>query len=362
MQGMNPLPPVDPDIAHAKTLDKRFYTENTWQAAARECIFLPSWQWVGNASELIAERNCRPVDLLPGCLDEPLLLTRSGEAIHCLSNVCTHRGNILVGAACHATHLRCRYHGRRFGMDGCFLSMPEFQEVCEFPSPADDLPSLPLHRWGDLLFTTLGPHPAQRFLREMQERLSWLPLDDFLFQPDRSSTFLVQAHWALYCENYLEGFHIPFVHAGLNAVIDYGSYRTELFEWSNLQLGFAKPGEPCFDIPADSPDAGTAVAAYYFFVFPNMMFNFYPWGLSLNIVEPQGESQTRVRFLTYVWKEALFNKGAGAGLDAVEMEDEAVVEQVQRGIRSRLYQHGRFSVTREQGTHHFQRMITASLG
>ena len=88
-----------------------------------------------------------------------------------------------------------------------------------------------------------------------------------------------------------------------------------------------------------------------------MMFNFYPWGLSVNIVKPVSPAITKVSFLSYVWKDEKRNKGAGAGLDKVEMEDEAVVENVQKGIRSRFYKHGRYSVTREQGTHHFHRLI-----
>jgi len=88
------------------------------------------------------------------------------------------------------------------------------------------------------------------------------------------------------------------------------------------------------------------------------MFNFYPWGLSLNIVEPNGVGQTNIRFITYVWKDELFNTGAGSELDTVELEDEEVVENVQKGVRSRFYSHGRYSVTREQGTHHFHRIIS----
>jgi choline monooxygenase len=51
------------------------------------------------------------------------------------------------------------------------------------------------------------------------------------------------------------------------------------------------------------------------------------------------------------------NKGAGAGLDKVEAEDEEIVQKVQKGIRSRFYKHGRYSVTRERGTHHFHRLL-----
>jgi choline monooxygenase len=50
----------------------------------------------------------------------------------------------------------------------------------------------------------------------MMERLHFLPLDEFVFKPERSREFEVKAHWALYCENYLEGFHLPFVHKTIN--------------------------------------------------------------------------------------------------------------------------------------------------
>ena len=307
--------------------------------------------------------SCYPFTLLESYLDEPLLLTRDiNQQIHCLSNVCTHRGTTLVAEPCQTTNLRCRYHGRQFHLDGQFLSMPEFKEVKNFPAEADNLSRLPLIEWGPWLFTSLGSSgDFDKYFREMRERLSWLPLRDFVFKPERSKSYMVKAHWALYCENYLEGFHIPFVHAGLNAVIDFGNYTTEIFSASNLQLGIAKSDDEIFDLPASSPDFGKKVAAYYFFVFPNMMFNFYPWGLSINLVQPMSPELTRVSFLTYVWKEELFNKGAGAGLDTVEMEDEEVVEAVQKGVQSRFYKQGRYSVTREKGTHHFHQLIARAL-
>jgi choline monooxygenase len=354
---------IDADISVARTLDTEFYTDPQVFDESREKIFSRTWQFIGDANRVSRSGNCYPFTMLENYLDEPLLLTRDADGqLHCLSNVCTHRGTVLIGKACHATNLRCRYHGRQFRLDGSFFSMPEFKEVKNFPSPEDDLKKLPLFEWGPLLFTSLSDNSdLKKYFGAMQDRLAWLPMDEFVFKPSLSAGYTVQAHWALYCENYLEGFHIPFVHAGLNAVIDFGNYTTETFEFSNLQLGLAKTTEDIFDLPASSPDFGSKVAAYYFFVFPNMMFNFYPWGLSINLVQPVSMNQTKVSFLTYVWKEELYNKGAGSGLDTVEMEDEEVVEAVQKGIRSRFYQHGRYSVTREQGIHHFHRLIAKQL-
>jgi choline monooxygenase len=363
LQDLNGRFYVNPDISIANTLHTDFYTDPALFEESREKIFAKSWQFIGDKSQVSRPGSCYPFTLLENYLDEPLLLTMDvNEQVYCLSNVCTHRGTTLVGEACHAVNLRCRYHGRQFRLDGRFLSMPEFKEVKDFPSNADDLTRLPLYAWGPWLFTSLDAkaEPAH-FFREMQERLGWLPLHEFIYKPELSSGYMVNAHWALYCENYLEGFHIPFVHAGLNAVIDFGNYTTELFTASNLQLGIAKAGDEIFDLPPDSPDYGKKVAAYYFFVFPNLMFNFYPWGCSINLVQPVSMDRTKVSFLTYVWKEELFNTGAGSQLDVVEMEDEEVVEAVQKGIRSRFYQHGRYSVSREQGTFHFHRLICEAL-
>ena len=352
---------IDPDIARARTLDTAFYTDPEIFALAKEKLFVPSWQFIGDSS--LAPGSALPFTLLPGFLDEPLVTVRdAGGAVRVMSNVCTHRGNIVVNEPCKVTHLRCRYHGRIFDLDGRFRSMPEFKEVVDFPSAADDLVSLPVEGWGPWLFTSLGAGGSFRdYWGDIMDRLHWLPLDKFELRPEFNRDFTVKAHWALYCENYLEGFHIPFVHAGLNSVIDFGNYTTELFRFSNLQLGIAKDGEEVFDLPASSVDYGKRVAAYYFFVFPNLMFNFYPWGLSINIVNPVGLHETRVSFLTYIADETKYDKGAGSGLDIVEFEDEEVVEAVQRGIRSRFYTHGRYSVTREQGTHHFHRMIAELL-
>jgi choline monooxygenase len=168
---------------------------------------------------------------------------------------------------------------------------------------------------------------------------------------------LINANWALYCDNYLEEFHIPYVHAGLAEKLDYSGYRTDRFRYGNLQLGIAKPGEPAFELPKGHPNAHERVGAFYFWLFPNIMFNFYPWGLSLNVVTPLAVGRTKVAFHSYVWNPSLRESGVGAGLHRVEMEDEEVVESVQRGVRSRLYDRGRYSERREVGTHHFHEML-----
>jgi choline monooxygenase len=289
-------------------------------------------------------RSLAPRTLLPGLLDESLLITRDGEGrLRCMSNVCTHRGNILVGAPCKAKQIRCGYHSRRFDLAGRMTFMPEFREAKSFPSPTDDLPQVAFGEWAGQAFAALAPAaPLDAFFAAVAAGLATDPLASLTYDSSRDRDFHVNAHWALYVENYLEGFHIPFVHAALNEVVDYGSYASELHRYSNLQLAHDRQGQ---------------VAARYWWVFPNLMLNFYPWGLSVNVVQPQAIDRTRVLFRSFVWDESKLERGAGAGLDRVEAEDEAVVEAVARGVRSRLYARGRYSPTRERGVHHFHRLL-----
>jgi len=302
--------------------------------------------------------------LCEGFLDEPVLLTRDDkDALHCLANVCTHRGNLVAEKPGRLKSLRCAYHGRRFGLDGTFQFMPEFDGVCGFPCEKDNMARVPFAEWRGLIFASADPAmPFDEWIAPVERRIAGLPTHAMAFDGTRSRDYLVRANWALYCDNYLEGFHIPYVHAGLAAVLDYEDYSSELSRYANLQLGIAKGGDECIVLPPGSPDAGRDVAGYYFWLFPNLMVNIYPWGISINIVKPLEPARSKISYLTYVWDPSKLDKGAGSSLDRVEREDEAVVEAVQRGVQSRFYDRGRYSPKREQCVHHFHRLLAEFLG
>ena len=350
---------IDADIRVARTLPARMYSDQTLFRAQQSRVFARTWQYAAHDDVVKVAGQVYPFTLLPGALDEPLLLTRDAkDGVHALSNVCTHRGTLVVDGAGHEQQLRCRYHGRRFSLDGRFHSMPEFEGTANFPSPADDLPRVALGTWERFLMVALAP--AMTFddvVAPMRARLGHLPFDQLVFDAVGTRDYVVNANWALYIDNYLEGFHIPYVHNSLAAVIDYGAYAVELERYATVQVAIAKQGETAFSAPRSHPDAGKAVGAYYYWLFPTTMFNVYPWGISVNVVVPLAVDRTRVSFLPFVWDSSKREQGAGAGLDRVEREDEAIVEAVQRGVRSRLYDRGRYSPTREGGVHHFHRLL-----
>lgn len=353
---------IDENIERAYTLPSTFYKDHKVFEVVKEEIFGKSWHYLADSTSLHSSCTQYPITLLPGFLNEPLLLTLdSNNQVHCLSNVCTHRGKILVEQPGVQPSITCGYHGRCFELDGSFKRMPAFKGALNFPSTKDDLPRVKYETWLGLLFGNLKPEvDFFEMIQPIVERVGWLPLDRLVFKETESLDFEVKANWALYCDNYLEGLHIPFVHPALNGAIEFAAYENICFPYCNLQIGIANEDEPYFDLPANHIDYGKKVYGYYFWLFPNLMFNFYPWGLSLNIVEPTSVSTTKVRFRSYYFEGSQFDRSANS-LEQTEMEDEHVVESVQFGIQSRLYSKGRFSPSMEQCVHHFHRLLSKHL-
>src|SRR6476646_1762801 len=146
---------IDPDIRKAHTPPARFYTDPVIFDTLKRTAFAQSWQLLADADVVKAPGNVCPAPYLEGAIDEPLLLTRDyDDRVHCLANVCTHRGNLVCEGAGTERQLRCRYHGRRFELSGKFVSMPEFEGVVGFPSSADNLPRVPVATWARFFFAS----------------------------------------------------------------------------------------------------------------------------------------------------------------------------------------------------------------
>lgn len=404
---------IDADIRRATALPASFYTDADVWAEVAQRVFAPSWQWVGDAAAVASPGQVAPAALAQPGGDLPVLMARDAEgALRVLSNVCTHRANLLVDAPAALSRIRCGYHGRQFGLDGRCLGSPGFGSggdgpaqgppgvptggACEpaaqpFPRASDHLPVLPSGEWAGLVFAArAAPAVAlDDWLAPVRRWCGWLPLGLAAEWPSRRRDFDVPVHWALVVENYLDGLHIPFIHQGLTEALDLSQYRYELAPWGVLQLalaaanaaadgaapgaadafargpgpagsGGAGPGD-LWTPPPGAPTHGQRVAAYYWWFFPNLMLNVYPWGLSLNCVRPLSPTRTRVQFRSYVWDASCLGEGAGADLDRVEAEDEAVMVRVQQGLRSPLWQPGGYSAAHERGIHHFHRLLAGAL-
>ncbi len=343
-------------------LPGHFYRDEDLYRRMKQEVFLPSWQFAFGPESRLPANQVRPFTLLPGYLDEPMLQTSDEHgAAHLFANVCTHRGNLLVRKAGPCKHLVCPYHGRRFSLAGQCQSQPGLGAVPDFPAQEDHLHHTETSTWGGLTFARILPGmPFTDWINPIQERVGFLPLDTLVHAPEMSHEYKVKANWALYVENYLEGLHIPFVHPALRDALDLTAYPVETTGYTVLQTGLAREHEPSFTLPPTHPDHGKRIYAWYFWLFPNLMLNFYPWGLSLNLVQPAGPMKSRIQFVTYRFAGVEGGPHTHA-LHDTELEDESIVETVQAGVRSSLYKPGRMVPGWEDGILHFHQLLIRHL-
>src|ERR1044071_7845703 len=89
--------------------------------------------------------------------------------------------------------------------------------------------------WAQWVFVNLHEHAPRLIedLRELPQQTSKFPLEKMRFHARRE--YRMNCNWKTYVDNYLEGYHLPGVHPGLNRELDYASYETREFARHSLQ-------------------------------------------------------------------------------------------------------------------------------
>ncbi len=347
------------DLALAETMPARWYTEPRFLALEAEKIFYKTWQPVGRLEDVLRVGDFFSCEVL----DQPLVVLRDREGgLRAFYNVCPHRAAVVAQGRGNRKSLQCKYHGWTYGLDGKLLRAPEFEGVKNWQPDEVCLQPVRVEAWGPWVFVNLDPRaPAMESTygaigREIAE--AGFELDTMRLVERRD--YLIDCNWKVYVDNYLEGYHLPIAHPGLFREVDYDQYRVETHRYYSKQhapIRQAEPGEVRDRRYVRSGDA--EADALYYWIFPNVMLNVYLDNTSINIILPVGHDKTLTVFEWYFQAP-----GTGEGWesmqqiiafsDEIQQEDIELCEWVQRGLRSKAYERGRFSVLRENGVHHFQ--------
>ena len=359
-------PPAAPQtpLARASTLPSRFYTDPSIYDREVERIFGRTWQLVARADEL-----ARVGDFVPTVVvDEPVVVTHGLDAqLRAFYNVCRHRAGQVALTRGNRKSLQCHYHGWTYGLDGTLRACPEMEETDEFRKEDFGLQPVRVDRWGPFVFVCLDDEtPA---LAEMMGAIG-SEVADAGYDVDRMRLverreYVIACNWKVYVDNYLEGYHLPIAHPKLFKELDYDEYRVEEHRYYSKQhapIRELKPGEELGRDRRYLRVPGQEENALYYWLFPNTMFNIYQDNMSSNVIMPLGPDRT---LTVFEWFFAEPGTGPGwesmqqtiAFSDEIQQEDIVICEQVQRGLRSRSYDAGRFSAKRENGVYHFQNLV-----
>jgi choline monooxygenase len=366
---------VNPQLECAETLASRFYTEPAVLAMEKKRIFHRTWQLAGTLSQPCGEMNGKKRTIADpeshftfDLAGEPIVVVRDAAGtLRAFSNVCRHRaGPIAEGAGCRKV-LNCGYHGWTYTLDGRLIGTPEVDGVELFDRSTMGMVPLCCDTWEQFIFVRFraeGPSLTE-YLGTIPETAREFSFAGLKLAERRD--YVVNCNWKVYVDNYLEGYHIPIVHPGLMEEIDYPRYRCETFRYHSQQLGPVKEVKPGDENQRVYAPGLRLKEALYFWVFPNLMLNFYPDNMQTNLIVPLSHDKTLTIF-EWFFHDADLPKTrersakAIAFSETVQQEDIHICEVVQRGLQSATYDRGRYSVKRENGVHHFHMLLSEFLG
>ena len=371
-------------INEANGLPNECYLNDEYFKIERERVFFNNWIVVGVSSSVPEIGDAKPFDLM----GVPLLILRDkNNKIRVFHNVCSHRGMILVNEECKLKNtIRCPYHSWSYNFDGELIATPHvggmnIHEADGFIKSKSNLKEVSTHVWMDLIFININKnkknfeesiHPLEqqwsKFISKEDQKLIRHAKDFGYFNME------VQSNWKLAIENYCESYHLPWVHPELNRV----SNLKDHYHIEDISETFSGQGSNKYSQQFDGNKKLSTFPNWpndlyqnseYVSLFPNVMLGIHVDHFYAFWLEPLSNKNTREHFeMYYVGDESAssdeykeIRKKNFAFWQEVMNEDVAVIEGMQKGRSSPVYNGGNFSPVMDTPTLMFHKWVATNL-
>jgi choline monooxygenase len=371
-------------VASARTLIREAYVSEEFFAVERERVFARGWVAVGCA-EAVRERGGVLVVDVAG---RSVIVARGRDgALRAFYNVCRHRGTRLLesGERRAGRFIRCPYHHWAYDLDGRCVGTPLFTDsgipddqraiFATDHAPAFDgrdhgLLGVAVAAFGPLILLNLDPEPEPLadHLGDLPERLAGYRLDEWRLA--RTAHYRVAANYKLVAENFMEYYHLPWVHPGLVKVSPLEAHH----RWQGTGMYSGMCTSP---IAPDTEDGGwqgldplpglsedDAVSARFVWLFPNVALNVMPNHLFVIHATPVAAGITEETTYLLTQPDTVDDRAAQDAIDrlavfwdTVNREDVAIVQRVQEGLATTPFPGGPMCYRFEEPVHRFQNMI-----
>ena len=338
-------------FGEALSLPPRCYASDAFHRLEVERIFHKEWICVGRADDIPGPGDYVTTDIA----GSPIVTMRmqSGE-IGSHSNVCLHRGmRLLNGRGTVRSRIICPYHAWNYDIGGQLVLAKHMERTPDFDIKAQHLPVVRTELWEGWIYVTLDPSIASvsRHLRELHGIVGRYGAGRYV--KIYHDEFEWQTNWKCLMENFMEDYHLPYVHR--KTISGYSpTSEVEVFEGrdafsyhlnrktADAPRGLAHPDNQ--DLDGDWRRTTVLYAAL-----PTHLVNLSPDHLWYLALQPKGTDRVAVRFGLSYAPEVLAevnDRDAFAAkwkqfFDAVNAEDKAVVEGVRAGAESVLARPGR---------------------
>ena len=371
-------------VESALTIIPEAYTSDEFYAIEQERVFANSWVAVALTGHVSQPGDVRIVEVA----GQSIILTRNKEGeLRAYYNVCRHRGSMMLDKNCtklQGSRIRCPYHSWAYNLDGDCIGTPLFEgsDIPEEMQGAfsmggvdkfsrEDYPLFSVHveEWAYFIFVNLAenPTPLQEQLGDLPERLAPYRLDEWVIC--REAEFIFKANYKLVGENFMEYYHLPWVHPELIKV----SRMEDHYRWQGKGMYTAMMTWPVSAgdeggwlglPPMSGLDGQYLDSARFIWLFPNASMSIMPNHTFVMITRPSSPDYTVEETYILVHPESLENDGAEQELDQlnefwtlVNNQDIGIVEKVQAGLSMQPYRGGRMCYHFEEPLHRFQNML-----
>jgi choline monooxygenase len=355
-------------------LPGRYFTNAAIFQLERRALFESSWMCIGLSTDVPTKGDLFPVTVF----GQPLLMLRDGATLRVVHNVCSHRGAMLVEAPTHGgLRIVCPYHSWAYKLDGELVSTPHVggadQHTCEqLDRTRLGLRAVRSFEWAGHVFVNLSgtAPPFAEWIRPVAERFGRIEWADLRRDALLARQLDVAANWKIIVENFVESYHVPWVHKALNAVNPMSLHYQILGGHSYLgQGGTGYQPEQVAGIALPFMKGISGSSRYEALaVFPNLILSPLPDITFSIVLLPESAERTRERVeFFYVGDEALqdrYSAGRRRGAEfitSVNAEDVKIVETVQRGRHSPAFSGGQFADAQEATSLQFQKMVAARI-
>ena len=340
-------------------------------ALENDRVFARNWVCIGFLDDVPEPGDVRPVSVAGKSL---LMLRDEAGEVRVFHNFCRHRGHRLVADSGNVRgRLVCPYHAWTYRLDGRLERAPHYYGIDDHWEVGEDdcpLSLAPVRAavWLRLVFVDLsGEAPAlDDWIRPLTER--WGHYDFTHLRKGSELDYRLACNWKLAIENFIDFYHVPLVHPGLN---QYTNMRDCYFiEGGDLYFGQGThPCQPDDEAAGRLPEfpqlpSEHAQRTEALCVFPNLLITVFWDNLRTILVQPTGPTTCRERVAVFfVGESALEPELAPVREVAVDrfrefnQQDIAVVEDLQISFATTEYDGGRYSPHFDRSVAHFQDLV-----
>ena len=327
----------------------RWYCDPDIYRLEQDRIFAREWTLIGFSPQMPNPGDTLARDVA----GRPVFAMRGRDGgLRAFLNICRHRAARLVPeGAGHCDVLRCPYHGWLYDAEGRLRATPEFGDDSGLDRDRLGLVPVKVAEWRGLVFVALNEEaPAiEEGLGDLVRVAERFPLERFRWE-DRT-VYRLDFNWKNYIDNYMEGYHIPYLHPGLNRETDAKAYTVTPQDRICVHRAPTR--------------SGATYDGLWLWRWPDITIGIYGDGLNITRIVPLGPAEMALEidffFLPDPGADERDRRRKMQWTREVVEEDFAICRDVQRNLASGCYESGPLSPRHENGVAYFHDLVRRAL-